>query len=98
LDVYTLSLHDALPICVAPAGLDVIKVPKNISNYVLGVFVFMAAGSFLAVILGYKLADKVARIQMPSMTFKARIIAGRIKRELKPDRKSTRLNSSHVSI
>ena len=44
----------------------------------------MTIGSFFSLVLGYKLADKVARIQMPSMTFKARIIAGRIKRELKP--------------
>ena len=73
-----------ISLVIAPVGLDVMKAPKNISNCVLGILVFMVAGSFLILILGYRLADKVARIQMPSMTFKARIIAGRIKRELKP--------------
>lgn len=69
---------------VAPVGLDVIKVPKNISNYVLGVFVFMVAGSFLALIVGYKLADKVTRIRVPRMTFKSSLIARKIRGELKP--------------
>lgn len=69
---------------VAPVGLDVIKVPKNISNYVLGVFVFMVAGSFLALIVGYKLADKVAKKRVPHMTLNAGLLARKIKREFKP--------------
>lgn len=69
---------------VAPVGLDVIKVPKNISNDVLGVLVFMVVGSFLILILGYRLTDKVTRIRVPRMTFKSSLIARKIRGELKP--------------
>ena len=69
---------------VAPVGLDVMKAPKNISNCVLGILVFMVAGSFLILILGYRLADKVAKKRVPHMTFNASLLAREIKREFKP--------------
>lgn len=69
---------------VAPVGLDVMKAPKNISNCVLGILVFMVAGSFLILILGYRLADKVAKKRVPRMTFKSSLIARKIRGELKP--------------
>lgn len=74
----------AISLGVAPVGLDVMKAPKNISNCVLGILVFMVAGSFLILILGYRLADKVAIKRVPRMTFKSSLIARKIERELKP--------------
>lgn len=69
---------------VAPVGLDVMKAPKNISNCVLGILVFMVAGSFLILILGYRLADKVAKKRVPHMTLNAGLLARKVKREFKP--------------
>ena len=69
---------------VAPVGLDVMKAPKNISNCVLGILVFMVAGSFLILILGYRLADKVAKKRVPHMTLNAGLLSRKVKREFKP--------------
>src|SRR5699024_12278936 len=69
--IYTLSLHDALPICIAKFGkfleLDVSEWEKIIQVNLLGM-------------------NYVTRAVLPTMI------------EQKRDRKSTRLNSSHVSI
>src|SRR5699024_12497858 len=74
--IYTLSLHDALPIC---------KATLRKYNGVIG---FVGYGSIQCILLGRR--------------SRYRILLQRIGRKplspLQGDRKSTRLNSSHVSI
>src|SRR5699024_12570823 len=77
--LYTLSLHDALPICSL-----LITFPGILQHPLFG-FVFQALEHVVKLIfsLFHYIISYVAIISM---------------RHIVPDRKSTRLNSSHVSI
>lgn len=74
----------AIILFLAPEVLETLEVANTFSNQVLGILIFMAIGSFFALMLGYKWSDKMAKIRVPHMTFKSRLIARKIRGELKP--------------
>src|SRR5205807_10222826 len=94
---YTLSLHDALPICVRLRGVAGLEVVEENIRVIVGE-AHARRNSFLV----------VGRVEIPvvgRLAQKRRVIgageepAGRIGRQFgKADRKSTRLNSSHLVI
>lgn len=69
---------------VALLMLDALHVSELVKNKVLGVLAFTVVGSFVLVLSGLKLADKVAKIRVPRMVLRSRLIARKIERELKP--------------
>src|SRR5699024_12294120 len=79
--IYTLSLHDALPISVV----DAVTITSDTIDYV-----FKHFGR------EFKEKDRPSKSLTPaSLTFGEKKLS---EEDLPPDRKSTRLNSSHVSI
>lgn len=64
--------------------LDKLKISIMLRNQILGILTFLVVGSFASLLLGLKLADKVARIHVPHMSFKASYLAKQMKSELKP--------------
>ena len=69
---------------VALLMLDALHVSELVKNKVLGVLAFTVVGSFVLVLSGLKLADKVVKIRVPRMVLRSRLIARKIERELKP--------------
>src|SRR5207302_11415919 len=93
----TLSLHDALPICQPPAPVGFLRVPER--QYTSRI---IKAGALLAdtkALLTHwddsrSVAENLARARQENLFGKA----SRSRVEEILDRKSTRLNSSHVKI
>lgn len=69
---------------VALLMLDALHVSELVKNKVLGVLAFTVVGSFVLVLSGLKLADKVVKIRVPRMVLRSRLIALKIEREFKP--------------
>src|SRR5207249_12063750 len=85
LEIPTLSLHDALPISVGTA-----QRPERDARLV---DVLEDAGKPERQVEGVRLVEQRDRVRLPPRDRAARPVE-----PLQPDRKSTRLNSSHVSI
>src|SRR5947209_11541527 len=86
--IYTLSLHDALPIC-------------NPQNMLIGSFSGIGYRDFGAALAPVALAGLVMVVVIIALVYRGefRRTAARVEIEPPPvDRKSTRLNSSHANI
>src|SRR5690606_39803297 len=88
--LYTLSLHDALPICMLEVtGVDLrLNTPATVAN--------LLAGGYDEVVVATGVRPRVPDI--PGIDHPKVLTYAELVREEKPDRKSTRLNSSHVKI
>src|SRR5260370_8946516 len=87
-EIYTLSLHDALPICAWADGDTLHIEAKGPQVHVMGFEIYV-----LAIVneLYFRRFDAEA-----ALAEGRRRLAGKIERQKYRDRKSTRLNSSHT--
>ena len=63
---------------------DFLAVPKGIKNNIIGVLAISFIISFISLMFGLLRAEKVARLHVPAMNFKAKWYANKIKKQLKP--------------
>lgn len=63
---------------------DFLAVPKDIKNNIIGVLAISFIISFISLMFGLLRAEKVARLHVPAMNFKAKWYANKIKKQLKP--------------
>lgn len=63
---------------------DFLAVPKDIRNDLIGILAISFIISCFSLIVGFWRAEKVARLHVPAMRFKARWYASKIKKQLKP--------------
>lgn len=63
---------------------DFLAVPRDIRNNFIGILAITFIISFISLMLGLLRAEKVARLHVPAMNFKAKWYANKIKKQLKP--------------
>src|SRR5207253_10440531 len=95
--VYTLSLHDALPICFGNPLLRVGYIKVFMDGTLGSKTAWMLDGSGVKITSGEELAEIARRAAEAGFPLGVHAIGDRANREAL-DRKSTRLNSSHVAI
>jgi hypothetical protein len=63
---------------------DFLVVPRDIRNNLIGILAATFIISFISLMFGLLRAEKVARLHVPVMTFRARWYANKVKKQLKP--------------
>src|SRR5690606_41710450 len=95
--IYPLSLHDALPICLAPRAIGIGAVPLALAALTrLALFAHeQGGGPLMLVPAGLGATATVLALVASLVLLPMRATGGSV---TGADRKSTRLNSSHVKI
>src|SRR5690606_42154587 len=95
-DIYTLSLHDALPIYENLTSIPLPKVIRSPANYILLIENLLDISHFYPLHDG-NIGDK-ANSEIPVQLEEGEVDGFPYVKTIREDRKSTRLNSSHVKI
>ena len=63
---------------------DFLSLPRELKNPLVGILVVLTFMSGMGLVVGFVLSEKVAKLVIPHMSFKSRVLAGKIERKLKP--------------